>query len=83
MLHAVAVLELQLTPSGHIQHLDWMRAPQHAPQVMADIEQIVRAAAPFPPTRQAGNFRYIETWLWDASGQFQLRTLTEGQRASD
>jgi len=23
--------------------------------------------------------RYVETWLVDRSGQFQVRTLTEGQ----
>jgi len=23
--------------------------------------------------------KYVDTWLWHASGQFQLDTLTEGQ----
>ena len=28
---------------------------------------------------RADKVAYIDTWLWDKSGQFQLDTLTEGQ----
>lgn len=80
MLYAVAVLQIHLTSRGHIRRLHWMRAPSHAPEVTKEIERLVRAAAPFPPTG-AGNVTYTETWLWDRSGQFQLDTLSEGQLA--
>jgi hypothetical protein len=46
---------------------------------MAEIERTVRKAAPFPAPVRLGKASYIETWLWDASGSFQLHTLSEGQ----
>jgi hypothetical protein len=47
---------------------------------MADIERIVRAAAPFPAPARMGRVTWTDVWLWDKSGRFQLDTLTEGQR---
>lgn len=78
MLYAVGVLQIFLTGTGHIRRLSWMRTPSHAPEVVKEIERLVRAAAPFPPTG-AGNVTYTDTWLWDRSGQFQLDSLSEGQ----
>jgi protein TonB len=57
----------------------WLRGPSHAPEVMAEIERLVRAAAPFPSPPGFGRVQYVDTWLWDRSGRFQLDTLTEGQ----
>jgi hypothetical protein len=57
----------------------WLRGPSHAPEVMAEIERIVRAAAPFPSPPGFGRVQYVDTWLWDRSGRFQLDTLSEGQ----
>ena len=45
-----------------------------------EIERTVRAAAPFPAPVRMGSVSYTDTWLWHESGQFQLDTLTEGQR---
>jgi hypothetical protein len=56
-----------------------MRAPKHAPEVMAEIERTVRNAAPFPAPVKLGKVTYTDTWLWHKTGQFQLDTLTEGQ----
>ena len=78
MLYAVGVLEISLSGSGQIQRLNWMRKPSHAPEVVREIERLVRAAAPFPPTG-VGSVSYTDTWLWDRSGRFQLDTLSEGQ----
>lgn len=80
MLYAVGVLQVQLDASGRIQRLHWLRAPSHAPEVVAEIERTVRAAAPFPAPVRLGKVTYTDTWLWDQSGRFQLDTLTEGQR---
>lgn len=80
-LYAIGVLEVQVDPRGNVQSLNWMRAPEHAPEVIAEIERTVRQAAPFPAPLQLGSTSYIETWLWDASGNFQLHTLSEGQGA--
>lgn len=78
-LYAIGVLELQVDSRGNLLALNWMRAPEHAPEVIAEIERTVRKAAPFPAPVRIGAASYIETWLWDASGNFQLHTLSEGQ----
>ncbi|WP_326533790.1 hypothetical protein [Pseudorhodoferax sp.] len=78
-LYAIGVLEVELDRQGQVQRLHWMRAPSHAPEVVREIERTVRAAAPFPQPARMGRVRYVDTWLWDKSGRFQLDTLTEGQ----
>ncbi|MDR2326368.1 MAG: hypothetical protein LBE51_13320 [Acidovorax sp.] len=81
MLYAVGVLEVEVDRSGNVRRLRWLRAPSHAPEVVAEIERTVRAASPFPaPSHLSGKMTYTDTWLWDQSGRFQLDTLTEGQR---
>lgn len=81
MLYAVGVLNVDIDGRGQVQRLDWMRAPKHAPEVMVEIERMVRAAAPFPAPARMGRVTWTDTWLWDRSGRFQLDTLTEGQRS--
>jgi periplasmic protein TonB len=78
-LYAVAVLQIEVDGLGQPVALNWMRQPLHAPEVVAEIERTVRLAAPFPAPTRLGRVSYIDTWLWDASGRFQLHTLTEGQ----
>lgn len=79
MLYAIGVLQVQIDRNGSVQRLHWMRAPTHAPEVVAEIERLVRAAAPYPAPAGASRVTYTDTWLWDQSGRFQLDTLTEGQ----
>lgn len=79
LLYAVGVLQVHVGRRGEVSGLDWMRAPKHAPEVVAEIERTVRQAAPFPVPTQMGRVTYTDTWLWDRSGRFQLDTLTEGQ----
>lgn len=79
MLYAVGVLQVEVDRRGEVRRLNWMRAPKHAPEVIAEIEKTVRAAAPFPLPARMGKVVYTDTWLWHKSGQFQLDTLTEGQ----
>jgi protein TonB len=79
MLYAVGVLNVDIDGMGRVQRLDWMRAPKHAPEVMTEIERLVRAAAPYPAPVRMGRVTWTDTWLWDRSGRFQLDTLTEGQ----
>ena len=83
-LYAIGVLQVRIDPRGNPVELKWLRAPDHAPEVMAEIERTVKAAAPFhAPTRMAmKNAVYVDTWLWDASGRFQLHTLSQGQGPS-
>ncbi len=79
LLYAIGVLEVDIDRAGRVTAVRWMRAPRHAPEVMKEIERTVRAAAPFPTPTRLGRVTYIDTWLWDKSGRFQLDTLTEGQ----
>jgi protein TonB len=80
LMHAVGVLQVDIDRLGQVRRLNWMRAPTHAPDVIQEIERTVKAAAPFPAPVRMGSVTYTEVWLWDKSGQFQLDTLTEGQR---
>ena len=79
LLHAVGVLQVEIDRNGNVTGISWMRAPRHAPDVMAEIERSVRQAAPFPAPVRMGKVTYTDTWLWHVSGRFQLDTLTEGQ----
>ncbi|SFB69626.1 hypothetical protein SAMN05216344_101305 [Polaromonas sp. OV174] len=78
-LYAIGVLNVEIDRNGRVARLDWMRAPRHAPEVVAEIERTVRQASPFPAPTRLGKVVYTDTWLWHKSGQFQLDTLTEGQ----
>ena len=79
LLYAIGVLNVEIDRVGRVTRLDWMRAPNHAPEVVAEIERTVRSAAPFPAPARMGKVVYTDTWLWHKSGKFQLDTLTEGQ----
>ncbi len=79
LLHAVGVLQVDIDQQGAVTDVRWMRAPQHVPAVMAEIERTVRAAAPYPAPVRMGTVTYTDTWLWHKTGRFQLDTLSEGQ----
>ena len=79
LLYAIGVLQVEVDGRGRVTSTSWMRAPKHAPEVMAEIEKIVRLAAPYPAPMRLGRVTYTDTWLWHKSGLFQLDTLTEGQ----
>lgn len=81
LLYAIGVMQVELDSRGQVRQFSWLRAPKHAPEVMAEIERTVRRAAPYPAPARLGKVTYTETWLWDKSGRFQLDTLTEGQRS--
>jgi hypothetical protein len=79
LLYAVGVLEVEIDGRGNVIRTNWMRKPSHAPEVVAEIEEAVRSASPFPAPTKMGRVTYTDTWLWHKSGRFQLDTLTEGQ----
>lgn len=82
VLYAVGTLQVHLDAQGQVTSMHWMRAPQHAPEVIAEIERTVLAAAPYPAPTRMGSVVWTDTWLWDRDkgGRFQLDTLTEGQQ---
>lgn len=79
MLEAVGVLNVDIDRHGSVKSVQWMRAPRHVPQVMQQIERMVKAAAPYPLPLHMSQVTYTDVWLWHQSGKFQLDTLTEGQ----
>lgn len=79
LLQGVGTMQLELDRRGQIVAMNWMRPPSH-PGAKAEIERAVKEAEPFPAPVHMGGVVYTDTWLWDKSGQFQLDTLTEGQR---
>lgn len=79
LLEAVGVLNVDIDHKGAVKSVNWMRAPKHVPQVMAEIERMVKSAAPYPVPKHLSQVTYTDTWLWHKSGKFQLDTLTEGQ----
>ena len=79
LLYAIGVLQVEVDGRGRVAATNWMRAPNHAPEVVAEIERTVRLAAPYPAPVRMGRVTYTDTWLWHKSGLFQLDTLTEGQ----
>lgn len=79
LLYAIGVLDIYVGRQGEVLGIFWKRAPTQAPEVMQQIETMVRSAAPFPAPVHIGPITYTDTWLWDKSGKFQLDTLTEGQ----
>ena len=83
MLYAVGTLQVHIDAGGKVLSMHWLRAPKHAPEVIAEIERMVLKAAPFPAAPRLGAVTWTDTWLWDKSGRFQLDTLTEGQQQGD
>jgi hypothetical protein len=79
MLYAIGTLQVDVDADGKVVSMNWMRAPRHAPEVIAEIERIVLAASPFPAPARLGKVTWTDTWLWDNEGHFQLDTLSEGQ----
>ena len=79
LLYAIGTLQVNLDANGKVLSMHWMRAPKHAPEVIAEIERTVLEASPFPAAARIGKVTWTDTWLWDKGGHFQLDTLTEGQ----
>ena len=78
LLPAVCTISLEIDGQGNVTKVDWMRPPSQ-PEIRAEIERSLRAAAPYPAPTRLGRVIYTDTWLWHKSGRFQLHTLTEGQ----
>ncbi|MFM6986027.1 MAG: hypothetical protein ACKOXQ_05310 [Hydrogenophaga sp.] len=79
LLQGVGVMQMDIDDRGQIVSMGWLRPPSHA-GARDEIERTARAAAPYPVPLRMGRVTYTDTWLWDKSGQFQLDSLTEGQR---
>lgn len=81
LVYAVVVVETHLDETGRVTNVTFSRTPSHAPEVPGKIDALIRAASPLPAPGKVGAHTYVDTWLWDKSGNFQLDTLTKGQRS--
>jgi hypothetical protein len=82
-MYAVMITDTEIDASGQVVNVSVARPPAAAKEVAPWVVSLIRNAAPFPaPTKLAGspNVIYREIWLVDRTGQFQVDTLTEGQR---
>jgi len=80
LIHAVVVIEIELDAQGRVVNVQLIRVPSHAPDVAHAVRDMIQHASPLPAPARMGAIKYIEIWLVDKSGQFQLDALTEGQR---
>ena len=81
LVYAVVVTETEVDATGRVTAVNFSRTPSHAPEVAPMIAELIKDASPLPNPGKLGAHTYVETWLWDRSGQFQLDTLTLGQRS--
>jgi periplasmic protein TonB len=80
LLYAIGVVEFTVSEDGNLVDVGWIRAPRHAPGVMKAVVDMIKAASPYPVPAKLGKISYMETWLWDKSGRWQIDILSEGQR---
>ncbi|OUM03417.1 hypothetical protein [Variovorax sp. JS1663] len=81
LVYAVVVTETDIDSTGKVTGVYFSRTPSHAPEVSGLIAQLIKEASPLPSPGKLGGHTYVDTWLWDRSGNFQLDTLTLGQRS--
>ncbi len=81
LLYAVMLTATEVDPTGAVVNVTVTREPAAAKEVTPWVVSLIRRAGPFPPPAKfTSNVIYKEIWLVDRSGQFQVDTLTEGQR---
>ena len=81
LMYSVMVVETEIDSAGHVRGVNVVRKPA-ADEVAPWVVSMIRGAGPFPaPARLPGaSVRYVDIWLVDKSGRFQVDTLTERQR---
>ncbi|MBX3607295.1 MAG: hypothetical protein KF788_18590 [Piscinibacter sp.] len=79
LIHAIVIAEVELDAQGNVRNVQMVRVPSHAPDVVVRVREMIRQASPLPAPTRLGGTRYLDVWLVDKSGRFQLDTLTEGQ----
>ena len=80
LIHAIVVAEIDVDAAGNVRDVNMIRTPSHAPDVTERVREMIRKASPLPAPKRMGGTKYLDIWLVDKSGRFQLDTLTEGQR---
>ena len=81
LVYAVVVVETDIDATGKVVNVGFSRTPSHAPEVPPMIAELIQKASPLPSPGRLGAHTYVDTWLWDKSGTFQLDSRTLGQRS--
>jgi hypothetical protein len=79
LVHAIVVTETEVDARGRVVGVRIVRQPASAREVTPWVVSLIRAASPLPAPARIGRTRFVEVWLVDKSGQFQVHSLTEGQ----
>jgi hypothetical protein len=83
MMYAVMITDTEIDAQGNVINVQVVRPPAAATEVTPWVVSLIRRASPFPAPAKFpdGKVKYREIWLVDKTGQFQVDTLTEGQRS--
>jgi periplasmic protein TonB len=79
LVHAIVVTETEIDARGQVLGVRIVRQPASAREVTPWVVSMIRRASPMPPPSRIGRVKFVEVWLVDKSGQFQVHSLTEGQ----
>ena len=81
MLYSVMVVETEIDTAGQVLNVNVVRKPA-ADEVAPWVVAMIKRAGPYPAPAKVGtsSVRYLDIWLVDKSGLFQVDTLTEGQK---
>lgn len=79
LLYGVAIVETEIDAAGAVIEVR-IRRPPAAPEISPWIVSMIKGAGPFPAPAKLGKVSFVEIWLVEKGGKFQLDTLTEGQR---
>jgi hypothetical protein len=79
-IYSVMVVQTEIDDEGQVRDIAVLRTPA-ADEVAPWVIAMVRRAGPYPaPSKLPGGARWVEIFLVDRGGKFQVDTLTEGQR---
>ncbi|MFL6693213.1 MAG: energy transducer TonB [Ramlibacter sp.] len=77
-LQSIPVLQVQLNRDGSVRKIVVLRTPGQSPETVQMAVRAVRRAAPFEPVGHLPRpWQFNETFLYNESMKFQLRTLAE------
>ena len=79
LVYAIVVTETEIDARGKVLKVRVLRQPASAREVTPWVVSMIRRASPLPPPARIGRVKFVEVWLVDRSGQFQVHSLTEGQ----
>ena len=79
LVYAILVTETEIDARGKVLNVRVVRPPASAREVTPWVVSMIHRASPLPPPARIGRVKFVEVWLVDKSGQFQVHSLTEGQ----